>query len=648
MLPPASAAKPPKKVIVAIHGIGSQTRGATIRAVAHRFGNRPPQPLPLMPVGFFEMRDGGEIKVSRLDVAPPHPLADVGFVEVFWADIPRKAVQETDVLEETKAWGKTVVGRAQASYLKLVQNKKLEDADFSMAAGVIEEVIEGIEVLDNLFFLASKAGIFHFELATVLRDYVDDVQVVTEFEQLRNDILLRFHTIMAGIIEHLRSQGEADPELYVVAHSEGTVVSFLAMLQAIEGKLIQTTDSTGKALKYAPTEWIKQVRGFMTFGSPIDKHLVLWPTLWRDLDLQGKGAVGKRIEWRNYYDLGDPIGFKLDTARQFLAEKGCDAFNFQEKHDRGFSRYYFPGKAHVDYWEDADVFGHFMDDVVFADSVPPKEAVEPKSKWWVDRVSMTLPYLFSALLAIAAVYVMYKGVTNVPEGVVVVAQDAGSQCAPAVPVTPADCKTAVGSTPSSVSYWSAARSVVPLGLLLLFSTIAARIPRLVKRAGFRWHLAATGYYALGVALVIPALPPGVRIYIGESLGQAFERFHMPVKWFGALLLALIALFITLSGWWAPKKPRRGRIYLVAAGSIAVLAVVIARGYFLSNTLPFWPVLLGAVGFLYLWWLSIIVFDLTFIWHRYIRRSVIADTLSYWGKRVDAKPRAYMGLGGRKA
>ena len=34
--------------------------------------------------------------------------------------------------------------------------------------------------------------------------------------------------------------------------------------------------------------------------------------------------------------------------------------------------------------------------------------------------------------------------------------------------------------------------------------------------------------------------------------------------------------------------------------------------------PIWPVFLAGAAFLYIWWLAIVLFDLTFVWHLYIR------------------------------
>src|SRR3954469_12167870 len=134
-------------------------------------------------------------------------------------------------------------------------------------------------------------------------------------------------------------------DIYVIAHSEGTVVAFLGLM---------------KGLKDPEAEpWIKKVRGFMTIGSPIDKHMILWPELWEDYEV---GRLAKqawkprrddqdprndtRIKWRNYYDVGDPIAFELDTARAWLKEHGWDDyFQFDasndpgKNHDIGFTRY---------------------------------------------------------------------------------------------------------------------------------------------------------------------------------------------------------------------------------------------------------------------------------------------------------------------
>jgi hypothetical protein len=38
----------------------------------------------------------------------------------------------------------------------------------------------------------------------------------------------------------------------------------------------------------------------------------------------------------------------------------------------------------------------------------------------------------------------------------------------------------------------------------------------------------------------------------------------------------------------------------------------------SENPPYWPILLSSLAFLYLWWLATLLFDMTVIWHVYVR------------------------------
>jgi len=35
----------------------------------------------------------------------------------------------------------------------------------------------------------------------------------------------------------------------------------------------------------------------------------------------------------------------------------------------------------------------------------------------------------------------------------------------------------------------------------------------------------------------------------------------------------------------------------------------------------WPIVLGGIAFFYLWWLAALLFDLAFVWQRYVRYSM---------------------------
>ncbi|MEO5719257.1 MAG: hypothetical protein ABIR29_11915 [Chthoniobacterales bacterium] len=65
--------------------------------------------------------------------------------------------------------------------------------------------------------------------------------------------------------------------------------------------------------------------------------------------------------------------------------------------------------------------------------------------------------------------------------------------------------------------------------------------------------------------------------------------------------------------------------LVDPGPVAIKTVTEV----LAPRPPVWPVLLSGATFLYLWWLAALIFDLGFVWQRYIRNSLANDRLMLW-------------------
>lgn len=599
-----------EKVVVAIHGVGDQCRSETVRAVAAQFGARVQPPPAVQPLGYFSVDGSAQVKVSGLDFGGRtdpecRRLEQVGFAEVYWADIPREVVRGGYTLEETKAWGRTIVSRAEALYRRDPGNLRLTPRDFQQAAGVVEEIVESVEVIGNLSFVAGKMGLFKFDLAPLLRDYVDDVQVVTEFPLLRDRIVARFHRTMAGILRQFTHEGWPAPELYIVAHSEGTVVSFLALLQALARLELPDPETPDARL---PVDWITQVRGYMTIGSPIDKHIVLWERIFDQFAgrLKCEGLPGgavefqnpslvlpQRIDWRNYYDYGDPIGFQLDTARSFLQESGCKAFDFGDDHDIGFARYPCPGKAHVDYWKDTAVFRHFIEHVVLEPAGRPAPA--PTSKTIARVTSYAMPYAIALTLHLLAVFLLFKGL------------DAWLDA-------------------EDIPMLALAQRVGALGALLFAVTVAARIPRLVKLDPHRradWLLAGMSAALVGVTAWMTHLIDPSDVTLG-------------------LLASAVA--VALSGYALPLAPRWGRTVLLLLGLVVVtaFATVHVLPYAVPDEWgPFWTMVLAGAGFLYLWWLGLMMFDLSFVWHRYIRHALAHDSLHSWRQHA-LRPRSATG------
>jgi hypothetical protein len=533
-------------------------------------------------LGSFHPADKSDVKALPFQGRPY-----LGLAEVYWADIPRKANADKDTLEETKAWARTVVQRVQAMdhANALRQNKKRTSVDYEKASAVVGEMIDTIATVEGLTFLANKAGLMKFDLRELLDDYLGDVQVVAEFRDFGGQIFSQLHTTMTKLTARHRNL----EEIHIVAHSEGTVVAFRGLLEALS----QAADP-----RY---NWVKRVKSFMTIGSPIDKHIVMWPELWEGfLPKQGSRNPGEAIVWWNYYDFGDPIGFELDTARQWLLQRGWIAedadrnknngkgvladrtlqpfFDFPPAHEKGFTRYPFPGKAHNDYWGDKALFDHFFSQAMKLE--PVKNAPLPRTNWFLWPVSWILPYVLIVLLLLFGTYLVYDNVGDVIE--------------------------TAATTENNLQL---AKSVFGLSCLLAGITLVSRIPRLVPLGW--WYLLPLVFFPLGAAAYYYLVGEDAATKLGKALGD-------PSRWRVIGVCLLIAVLSAVLSKLRPKWGMWPLMLLSAATTIFTISSLLIQNP--PDQLRLWPVVLAAAAFLYLWWLAAHLFDLVFVWHRYIRTS----------------------------
>lgn len=574
-----------KKVIVAIHGIGDQTEFATIQQTAAQF-------CLYQKSGFASPL--GNFHNGMATFALPHstgsPARDLLYTEVYWAGIPRAVVREGYKLEEASAWAKTIVGRVRQR--ANASGKKYTDREYSLLEQVLQEMSDALGVLGRLFYLSGKMGLFSFDLDKIIKDYLDDVQLVADFKEETRRVIGNFSDKLNKIYQELTREG-IRPEIYLVTHSEGTVVGLLGLLSAICGK----DPVYGKDRP----PWLDCVRGLMTLGSPIDKHLALWPELFTDLLTPAHQPKNHAlIEWRNYYDLGDPVGFELPMAREVFNTDPKNPqnrnpwywFNFPESHDHGFTRSLFPGKAHNDYWTDQDVFGHFIQQVIYQNDPQLLKCADkkfdkpPRSKLPHKIGSWFLPYVAALALLFFAVYTIYKAVKN---------------C-----FTYDDQKAM--ETAKEIFL-----NVGGITALLSGLTVTARIPRLTRE--WSWRLLGIGIFALG-AYGYMKLVPGAEPQKFEDI-FTFAQFH-PTQG----LIGLAALIAALANIVARQYPMLGVRLLLWFGGAGVLSII-AWNLITTETakIVIWPVVLAGAFFLYLWWLTILLFDLVFVWHRYIQASV---------------------------
>ena len=578
------------KVIVAVHGIGDQIEFATIQQTAAQFCLYHKSNFAV-PLGNFH---NGLATFALPEPVDPEHLRELLFAEVYWAEIPREVVKKGYKLEDAQAWAKSIVGRVQQR--AVASGKEYAEHEYSLLEEVLVEMQETIGVLGRVFYLSEKMGLFSFDLDEIIKDYLDDVQLVAEFKEEGGQVISRFSDKLEAIYQELTLRG-IEPEIYLVTHSEGTVVGLLGLLNAICGK-----DPKKPGQRAAKPLWLDCVRGWMTIGSPIDKHLVLWSELFTDLQVPAYPPENKRlIEWHNYYDLGDPVGFELPLARKVFntdpqhpqPDNPWHWFNFPESHDHGFTRSLFPGKAHTDYWTDPAVFGHFLQQVVYkgADS-PPKCAdatydKPPGDRTWHKIGSWILPYVAALAILFFAVYTLYKAVKG--------------------------CLLEDGETTKQIFL-----NVGGITSLLGGLTVTARIPRLTRE--WWWHIVGILVFMLGAFGYWQLTSDEERRQLGRLF--ASEQLDPTLMLLGvATLIAVVANII------ARRYPRAGVHPLLWFGGAIVIAIVTGHIYTTSDRGAIWPVVLAGAFFLYLWWLTILFFDLVFVWHRYIQASVAQKRLN---------------------
>jgi len=513
--------------------------------------------------------------------------------------------------------------------------------------------------------IAGKMGLGKFQLRALLDDYLGAVQLVAEFEDYGERIFGQFAKVMRALVDKHQNV----TEIYIVSHSEGTVVSFRSLLAAL-------------AVRGGEDErWVKLARGFMTIGSPIDKHIVMWQNLWKQFhEREGKpwAEVGvqmpQAIVWWNYYDNGDPVGFNLDSTRLWLqdhlwvkvkeSETGTRVladkeeqpfFDFPEGNDRGFTRYFLPGKAHVDYWNDPGVFGHFLSTVM----EPARAYPAPTSKFLPKIVSWILPYVICLLLLMGGTYMLDRAIDPFlpkakPIGLAVAAEKLQTSATAAAQIA-ANINTAVSEAAGEPAKLAAAKVPVPkadsagakidredtskeqkqtlpdsdweplptvfgLACLLGGITVMSRIPRLVKIGG--WHLVSAAAFVLGAWAYCSCVSPRVQGDLGAALPWIPGSPCWRIIWLAAGISIVSSV---LSKLW-PQGGMKPLMGLAAGATGCVVWGLISREGAIRQESPLWPLFLAGAAFLYLWWLVALIFDLTFVWHRYIRSNATTELL----------------------
>ena len=176
-------------------------------------------------------------------------------------------------------------------------------------------------------------------------------------------------------------------------------------------------------------------------------------------------------------------------------------------------------------------------------------------------------------------------------------------------------------------------NVLGITCLIAGTTVAARIPRLTRLV--KWRIIALALFVTFLALYVVLVDAPTRCWMGFRpgvTGATLEEALIPTG--VTILMAVgLVLFSSLS-WYLRRIPDwlapllRGARPLTVPGSIIVVCLILYRVFLGRNSDDnVWPLVLSSAIFLYLWWLTVRLFDLVFAWHRYTRHAVFQRYLA---------------------
>jgi hypothetical protein len=282
----------------------------------------------------------------------------------------------------------------------------------------MQKVILPVEFIMNLRIPTLSHEIFG--------EFLGDVELYGNFPHTRGEAVRLFHETMAALHQAHRNEfgDDIDPHYTIIAHSLGTVMTLDAITYAFANKASRKSDaiSQDQHIVHFPgyktsgrvsaavgavlpeLNWVQFLESYVTLGSPIDKYLVLWTENYKHfnntewMDRNRINHKESKIRHFNYADEQDPVGHELDILE--TTPVWNELFEIGE--DVVFARYAVPGVAHVNYWQDTELFHRILDLAV--DRLPKGYAI----KWF------TLPtyFLGQSIAYIALPFIGWLGVVS--------------------------------------------------------------------------------------------------------------------------------------------------------------------------------------------------------------------------------------------
>jgi hypothetical protein len=368
------------KHLVIVHGIGDQLGNKTSISFMNEFIRvLPPKIRDTVDVRDLveriDFQEGAAARPAYVTLRAKGENYVVAFSEVYWQPVPNDYSNNNNRNPPVPwfTWLHSINTRIWRAGPK-----------YKTARSVIDNLERMLGLLKRLATIDDKSGIllgnvqrYVERLAGIVNRFLCEVQMYIENEDLRDNINQRFLSLLKNvgstrgeISRRIKEAGletlDERTDIYVVSHSEGTVMAYNSLVKAAQER----------ESDHAKHAWISSVRTLVTLGSPLDRHYAIWRDRFRT-DILKKDPGNEKIRWRNYWDRNDPVGCGLQVL--FPPGTASDAAQmFAVVRDASFARYPVPWKAHVDYWKDDEIHADIISEVLEDRSHRSKVM----DKWW--------------------------------------------------------------------------------------------------------------------------------------------------------------------------------------------------------------------------------------------------------------------------
>lgn len=298
------------RIFVIVHGVGRQTELDTLRTVMEGSYLGHDTPSKFTRAELDELRRHSE----------PFVIDEYGrtFVEVCYSDSIDGHLPYTE--SDLKRWLRTFKSR-----LDRIHRSRTDGTphDFSTIESIVDDIILTTRIAS---FIAERLKVKPLSFESSAVDFLQQIQLFIDRASYRESILDNVESQLSKIVAK-----DSKSKIVLISHSLGTVVTFIALLRAQESKSL----------------WLNQVEQFITFGSPIDLFLVLFPEFFPSLS----SRCCWNIPWTNYVLGNDPIATELVVANNWLPSLSSGLFNNDTISEINLGTGSI-ATAHTDYWHD--------------------------------------------------------------------------------------------------------------------------------------------------------------------------------------------------------------------------------------------------------------------------------------------------------